>query len=162
MATKKTTKGKQQLSFKMGINDERIPKLVGVFCLFLALYLFIAFFSYLFSWQIDQDRVLQHSFGLLFQGDVEMANWLGRLGAIVSNMFFYWGFGLPSFIFIFVLGVIGFGNIRRVPFRQHVPFLWSSFWLLLFSSVLLEFIFSQSEFVSLGKNNESIEDAIVL
>ena len=146
MATKKTTKGKQQLSFKMGINDERIPKLVGVFCLFLALYLFIAFSSYLFSWQIDQDRVLQHSFGLLFQGDVEMANWLGRLGAIISNMFFYWGFGLPSFIFIFILGVIGLGNIRRVPFRSHVPLLWSSFWLLLFSSVLLEFIFTNSEF----------------
>ena len=116
MATKKTSKGKQQLSFKMGINDERIPKLVGVFCLFLALYLLIAFSSYLFSWQIDQDRVLQHSFGLLFQGDVEMANWLGRLGAIVSNMFFYWGFGLPSFIFIFVLTIVGLSSIRRVPF----------------------------------------------
>ncbi len=156
MATKKTSKGKQQLSFKMGINDERIPKLVGVFCLFFALYLFIAFFSYLFSWQIDQDRVLQHSLGLLFQGDVEMANWLGRLGAIVSNMFFYWGFGLPSFIFIFVLVVVGLGRIRRIPFRQHVGILWSSFWLLLFSSVLLEFIFQNSEFPWGGAFGEGV------
>ena len=156
MATKKTSKGKQQLSFKMGINDERIPKLLGVFCLFLALYLFIAFSSYLFSWQIDQDRVLQHSLGLLFQGDAEMANWLGRLGAIVSNMFFYWGFGLPSFIFIFVLTIVGLSSIRRIPFRKNVNFLWSSFWLLLFSSVLLEFIFHNSEFPWGGAFGEEV------
>lgn len=131
---------------KLGINDERFPKLLGVFCLFLALYLFIAFSSYLFTWQIDQDRVLQHSFGLLLQGEVEMANWLGRLGAIVSNMFFYWGFGLPSFIFIFALIVIGVGRIRRIPLRQHAGMLWSAFWLLLFSSVFLGFIFHNSEF----------------
>ena len=156
MATKKTSKGKQQLSFKLGINDERIPKLLGVFCLFLALYLFIAFSSYLFSWQIDQDRVLQHSLGLLFEGDAEMANWLGRLGAIVSNMFFYWGFGVPSFIFIFVLTIVGLSSIRRIPFRRNVNVLWSSFWLLLFSSILLEFIFQNSEFPWGGAFGEEV------
>ncbi len=130
----------------MRINDERIPKLVGILCLFLALYLVIAFTSYLFTWQIDQDRVLRHSWGLLLQGDVEMANWLGRLGAIISNMFLYWGFGLASFIFIPVLVFLGLGRIKRTPFKEHVPMLWRSFWILLGSAILLAFLFQNSEF----------------
>jgi DNA segregation ATPase FtsK/SpoIIIE, S-DNA-T family len=145
MAKKRNT-DKSQLSLKMRINDERIPKLIGILCLFLALYLVIAFTSYLFTWQIDQDRVLRHSWGLLLKGDVEMANWLGRLGAIISNMFIYWGFGLSSFIFIPVLTYIGLGRIKRVPFKEHVPMLWKGFWILLGSSILLAFIFQGAEF----------------
>ena len=74
MATKKKSRNKRQLSLNLGISDERIPKLAGMFCLLLALYLFIAFSSYLFTWQVDQDKVLRFSWGLLMQGDLEMAN----------------------------------------------------------------------------------------
>ncbi|MFT7606622.1 MAG: S-DNA-T family DNA segregation ATPase FtsK/SpoIIIE, partial [Saprospiraceae bacterium] len=145
MAKKRNT-NKSQLSLRIKINDERIPKLVGILCLFLALYLVIAFTSYIFTWQIDQDRVLRHSWGLLLKGDVEMANWLGRLGAIISNMFIYWGFGLASFIFIPVLTLMGLGRIKKVPLKTHIPMLWKGFWLLLGSSILLAFIFQDTEF----------------
>ncbi len=160
MAKKRNT-GKNQLKLKMGINDERIPKLVGVLCLFLALYLFIAFSSYLFTWQEDQDRVLQHSWSLLFQGDVEMSNWLGRLGAIVSNMFFYWGFGIVSFIFIPLLVYIGLGRIKREPFRQHVPLLWRSFWLLIAGSILMAFITQGSQFPWGGEFGNSVSGWLI-
>ena len=42
-----------QLALKLDINDERIPKLVGVVFLFFAFYFFIAFTSYLFTWRVD-------------------------------------------------------------------------------------------------------------
>ena len=94
MAVKKRKK-KGQLSLSLGINDERIPKLIGILCLFFALYLFIAFTSYLFTWHIDQDKVMRFDWWrLLFESGLDMANWLGRLGAIVSNMFFFWGHAL--------------------------------------------------------------------
>lgn len=133
-------KRKGQLSLRLGVNDERIPKLVGVLALFLALYLFIAFTSYLFTWYIDQDSVLRFSWGLLLQGEMEMANWLGRLGAIVSNMFFYWGFGLPSFIFIFLLIIYGLALIRRVPLAKNNAVLRNAFFILILSSIFLEFV----------------------
>mgnify|MGYP001293351726 CR=1 FL=1 len=139
-------KNKGQLSFKLGINDERIPKLLGVLCLFLALYLFIAFSSYLFTWYIDQDRVLRFSWGLLLQGDIEMANWLGRLGAIVSNMFFYWGFGLPSFLFIFLLATAGWALVRRESLYKKIRVFRNAFFLLILSSVFLEFVTRGAEF----------------
>ena len=100
-------KKKGQLSLRLGINDERVPKMLGVLLLFIAAYFFVAFVSYLFTWRIDQDRVLRFSLSLLLQGDIDMANWLGRLGAIVSNMFFYWGFGIASFVFIYIFGKVG-------------------------------------------------------
>ncbi|MEM1320357.1 MAG: DNA translocase FtsK [Bacteroidota bacterium] len=145
MAAKKRKKGFGQLSLGLG-NDERIPKLLGILFLFLAFYLFIAFTSYLFTWKTDQDSVLRFSWGLLLEGDLEMANWLGRLGAIVSNIFFYWGFGLPSYIFIFIMVQLGMGRIRRQPLRSQTNMIWYSFLALLFFSVLLGFIFSRSPF----------------
>ena len=34
---------------------------LGLFCLFTAILLFVAFFSYLFTWKEDQDKVLNFS-----------------------------------------------------------------------------------------------------
>lgn len=162
MATKKRKKKKKgQLSLRLGINDERVPKLIGILCLFLAIYLAIAFSSYLFTWRIDQDKVLQFSWQLLLQNDTQMANWLGRLGAIISNMFFYWGFGLPSYVFIAILAVGGIGLIQRHSFRQY----WPKFrlWLLLMVifSVFLEFVAGDAAFPWGGAFGEAVSEWLI-
>lgn len=155
MVAKKRKKS-GQLSLKLGLNDERVPKLAGILSLFLSIYLFIAFTSYLFTWKVDQDRVLRFSWGLLLKSEMEMANWLGRLGAIVSNMFFYWGFGLPSYLVIAMLVVGGLSLIRRQPLRLH----WPRFrlWLLLMmvASVFLEFVAGGAEFPWGGAFGEGV------
>ena len=58
-------------------DDPRTPKLIGVLLLFFATYLFVACFSYIFTWQIDQDKVNHFEMELIYQ-DIEVANWLGR------------------------------------------------------------------------------------
>ena len=154
MAKKKKNQG--QLSLKMGLNDERLPKMIGVLCLFIALYLFIAFTSYLFTWQDDQDRVLRFSWRLLLRSDLEMSNWLGRLGAIISNMFFYWGFGVPSYIFIFLITRLGLGLIRRTPMSKQLPTLRYSLLAIIALSIFLAFIFSGASFSWGGAFGEGI------
>lgn len=144
MARKKS-KGQLNISFPK-FKDERIYKLIGLFCIFIGLYLFIAFTSYLFTWRTDQSLVLEHSWGFLYEGEIGAANWLGRLGAIVSNMFFYWGFGLSSFIFVYIFAKLGFNTIRERSFNENVPMLWNGFILLLFLSILFHFIFQNSGF----------------
>jgi S-DNA-T family DNA segregation ATPase FtsK/SpoIIIE len=144
MARKKS-KGQLNISFPK-FKDERIYKLFGLFSIFIALYLFISFTSYLFTWHIDQSNVLEHSVSFLYEGEIGAANWLGRLGAIVSNMFFYWGFGLPSFIFVFVFGKLGINTIRERPFNENVSMIWNGFILLLFLSIFFHFIFQSSSF----------------
>lgn len=139
----------------LNFGDERIPKLVGMVCLFLAFYLFIAFASYLFTWDIDQDRVLRFSWGLLLE-DFQMANWLGRLGAIVSNMFFYWGFGASSFIFVWLLYKYGIALIRRVPMANLTPILrYAIIWMVILS-VVTAFFFQGFDFPWGGAFGEAI------
>ena len=157
MAAKKKKKGGiGQLSFNWGKYDERVPKLLGILSIFLAVYLFIAFTSYIFTWQQDQDRVLRWSWGLLFQGDITMANWLGRLGAIVSNMFIYWGFGLPSFLIVAVMTIVGLGKVKNKSIKGYTGLIWYSFLLMIISSILFEFVFRHSEFPWGGVFGESI------
>jgi len=137
---------KKKKKASINLRDERIPKLLGIFCLFLASYLMIAFTSYIFTWKIDQDLVLQFNWGLLAQTGLEMSNWLGRLGAIVSNMFFFWGFGVMSYLFIFLLTILGLNLIQDKPLNKFYRLLRTSTLLFLFVPVLLASIFASAEF----------------
>ena len=139
-------KRKGQMSLNLKIKDERIKKLFGLLLLFIAVYLFIAFTSYLFTWRTDQSNVLRFSWDFLQQGDLGAANWLGRLGAIVSNMFFFWGFGLSSYIFVLVFGLLGLNILRGRSFRENIPTIWNSFLVLLLLSILMEFLFGSYSF----------------
>lgn len=118
MTRKKRKSG--QLSFRLGWKDERIPKLIGVVLLFFAIYLFIAFTAYLFTWKEDFDVFHPFSWEHLFNPDIRVANWLGRLGAAVSNALFYWGFGLPSYILVYLLVRLGLRliNVQNID-HQH-------------------------------------------
>jgi len=104
---KASTKWYSKANIQRELSDERIPKLLGLLSYFFAAYLFVAFLSYCFTWKTDQDKVLQFSWNILFERDLEMANWLGRLGAVVSHQFIYWGFGLASFAMVYFLFQIG-------------------------------------------------------
>lgn len=160
MAAKKRKK-KGQLSLKLGINDERIPKLAGILLLFLSLYFIIAFTSYLFTWALDQDKVLRFSWKLLLDNTEEMANWLGRLGAIVSNMFFYWGFGLPSFVIVAILMVSGQGLVRRQQLSKYWPKFRLWILLMLIFSVFLEFIAGDAAFPWGGAFGEAVSEWLI-
>lgn len=149
---KKKKKGQLSLVFK----DERVPKLLGVLLLFFAIYLLIAFTSYLFTWQQDQDKVMRFSWELLLQSNMEMDNWLGRLGAIVSNGFFYWGLGLSSYIIVFLLVLLGTGMIQRSPISRYWPLVRYSLVAMIVLSVFLEFIAPNAEFPFGGAFGESV------
>ncbi len=106
----KSKRGQISLNF----DDERLSKLFGMFLLFLSFYFLIAFTSYFFTWQNDHDIVFRFSWEI-FLGDVEVDNWLGRLGAYLADSIIYWGFGIASFGFVYLLYQYGLALIRRVP-----------------------------------------------
>ncbi len=159
MTKTKRKKGKQ-LSLNM-FRDDRIPKLMGVFCLLAAFYLLVAFTSYLFTWKIDQDKVLRFSWELLAHSEFEMANWLGRLGAIVSNGFFYWFFGVSSFLFVYVLGVIGVNQVKGRAFSSYWAGVRNPLIIMLFLSILFGFIFRTSNFPWGGSVGSNVSEWIV-
>ncbi|MDE3143650.1 MAG: DNA translocase FtsK [Bacteroidota bacterium] len=90
------------------VKDERTTKIAGAVSLLLAIFLFVAFTSYLFTWQEDQDKVHQFGIKIFATDDVKVNNLLGVLGAYVAHTFIYKGFGIASYLFctfFFVLGV---------------------------------------------------------
>ncbi len=136
------TKKTKQVALKGGVKDDRFPKLMGLLCLFFTLYLFIAFSSYLFTWKEDMDKA---NWSVLLSPH-DMENWLGRLGAVVSHQFFYWGFGAPSFIFVFLLFTTGMSLITETRLKALWPIYKRSLLTIFWSSFLLAFIFKTSEF----------------
>ncbi|MDX1685836.1 MAG: DNA translocase FtsK, partial [Saprospiraceae bacterium] len=135
--------------------DDRVIKIAGLVAILLAIYLSIAFISYLYTWRIDQDKVLRFSWGILLESDLSVANWLGRLGAVVSNLFFYWGFGLPSLFIIAILFRLGFNWIRRRPLSEFYQWAQNIALITLFCSIFLEFVFASSAFPWGGAFGES-------
>src|ERR1044071_6063836 len=77
----------EQVKVKDLVKDERTHKIAGTISLLVSLFLFIAFSSYLVTWQEDQDKVSK-GISILFSGDGKAANLLGNLGAWVSYVFF--------------------------------------------------------------------------
>ena len=90
------------------VKDERTIKILGAISLLVSLFLFVAFTSYLFTWQEDQDMVQLWRTQLFSLQDVKANNLLGYIGAFVAYQMIFNGFGLAAYLFctfFFVLGV---------------------------------------------------------
>ncbi len=96
--------------------NEQTQKAIGLFILLISVYLFIAFVSYLTTWEIDQDKVLG-TVADLFSPNIKVQNWLGKIGALTSYLIIYRTFGLATFILIPILCMIG---IRKLFQRQLI------------------------------------------
>ncbi len=140
---------KKLKSRKKGANplaDPRLPKIVGIICLFLSFYVLVAFISYIFTWKADQDKVLMYSWNIIFESNMTVSNWLGRLGAFISNTFMYWGFGVSSFLFIPLLWKMGLDLIRTKSIKESLSLSKYIILIVAFLSIVLEFVFHTSQF----------------
>lgn len=104
-------------------NTKKVKSTIGVSLLLLSVYLFLANFSYLLTWEADQNRIISKGlFELLLDGNDEpVANWLGKFGAWTSHLLIYRWFGLASFAFPLVFFILGFKalfNISLLPISK--------------------------------------------
>jgi DNA segregation ATPase FtsK/SpoIIIE, S-DNA-T family len=122
--------------------NERFQKIFGLSLLLMSVYLTIAFTSFAFTWQADQDKVL----GNLFAPEITVQNWLGKFGALLSHIFIHKWFGVASYVFAFVAFIAGLRitfNITLLNIRKVYAY---CFFFLIFTSVALGYIFNQSFF----------------
>jgi S-DNA-T family DNA segregation ATPase FtsK/SpoIIIE len=136
----------EKIDLKKLAKDERTWKIVGAVFILVALFLFISFISYFFTWKEDQDKVFKGASSILFDSNIKVANLLGRLGAFISHFFIYEGFGIASLFictFFFVAGV-------NLLFRKKIFSIWRNLRYVIIGmlviSVSLAFLFSGSEF----------------
>jgi S-DNA-T family DNA segregation ATPase FtsK/SpoIIIE len=150
--SKRKRKSSQKTFFS---TDGRWSKIIAITCLLVAVYLGIAFFSYLYTWRQDQDKVLEFSLRGLFEGGIHVDNWLGRLGAYLSNLFFYWGFGLPSLTVVFLLSKLGIDILKKKSLKYFPLLTAQALVFMAFFSMVLDFTFKSSDFTWGGAFGES-------
>lgn len=127
-------------------DKKKVKSTVGALLILLSFYLFFACLSYLFTWTIDQDRVLDKGlFEFLFESNVEpVENWLGKFGAWVSHLLIFRWFGISSFgicFLLFLTGVRILFNYSILPLQQTFSrvtllMVWSSIFLGFFSGAV--------------------------
>lgn len=138
------------------IVDERVPKLTGLMLLFISFFLGMSMISYLFTWSSDHDVVDSMSFFNFLGSGEEVENWLGLFGAIISNFFIYWMFGLPSFLLVYMLIVVGWHKFQGKPTMEAIRKVRIALIFMVVLSVLAEFIFSGTDFQVGGSIGELI------
>lgn len=122
------------------LHDERVRFTIGFFTILFALYLAIAFISYLFKWQVDQSFEWQSIFS---SSSVRVDNWAGKVGASFASQFLKRWFGLSSFVVPFLIAIAGFRllkirllSLRKTFYRGLVG--------MLIASLILGFLFEST------------------
>jgi S-DNA-T family DNA segregation ATPase FtsK/SpoIIIE len=118
-------------------SNEKLTKSVGLFILISSAFLLLAFSSFLFTWKIDQNIINNH----WNDPNIQVENWLGKLGAYISHQFIFNGFGITSFLIVFIAFILGF----RILFKTNLLPLGKTFRYSIFSivwiSISLSYLF---------------------
>lgn len=147
---KRSKKGKSDFRerlhrFRAFLADERTHKVSGLILLLSAFFIFIALLSNLFTWKTDQAIANAGTwFDLLRRTDVEVKNWLGKIGALTAMKLQHQWFGISAFVIPFLLTLT---SIRIIWDRWLLPpvrTLKYSFFSVIWVSSFLGYIFHNS------------------
>lgn len=151
----------EEVTVKEIVKDERTYKIAGTISLLFSVFLFLAFTSYAFTWQEDQDKVHQFGVKIFSVDDVHVNNLLGVLGAYVAHTFIYKGFGITSFLFcsfFFALGINLLFDRKVFSLKKNLRYVLTG---LVIISIALAYVFRSSEFSYGGAFGELISEWLI-
>jgi len=133
------------------MRDDRFRFILGIFVLFFAMLVTLAFISYLFTWKADQSELNKAI------TDIHVENWVGKFGARISNLFIHKWFGIASFGFVFMTILYGLRliGLRPFPFWKSLKY---SFFTIIWLSITLGFFFGSSVFYLGGAHGYFLSD----
>ncbi len=123
------------------LSNEKLTKTVGLVFIVFSVFLLLAQSAYLFTWKIDQDKLSLPWNDILFNAEIKVENWLGKLGALVAHQLIFNGFGVAAFLIPFLSFLIGFRILFKtnlLPIGKSFKY---SFFSILWISIGLGFIF---------------------
>lgn len=149
--SKKETKPKKKFGFslpKFALN-ERTRFTLNMFLLLLGIFSFAACFSYVFSWNEDQDKLINTGFFAYLTDDsvTNVANSLGRYGAWISHLLMYRTFGVAAMVFPVLLiqyAVRSLWNFELFSLKKYTMICISY---VLWTSVFLGFFSNETHFL---------------
>lgn len=142
--TKKTTtrkRKKKTSNWVETLQNPRIKKAWASICLLFCAVLLVSFISYFFTRETD-DSWVKDSEPFIWNSDVTVDNWMGRIGAALAYFFISCGFGLGSFAVPIILFFIG----AKIIFEEFTLKIWKIssiiIIIMLILSTSLSFLFS--------------------
>jgi len=146
MARKKKKNKYPQLS--INFENKTAQVVFGLLFLCLSTLFFLAFVSFLFSWKKDFDLLQLNTADLLFNTEIIVHNWLGKIGAALGQFFIYQQFGIASFLipfFLFISGLQIFTNQHIIKLNRLFR---NSLFLCLWLTTFFGLYFSQTTILS--------------
>lgn len=123
--------------------NENIRFIMGTLVLLIAIYLLIAFISFIFYGAADQSKLTLKWAELVFDSSIKVQNKAGKTGAFLSEMIINNGFGVASFIFIYLLFLSGF-KILKVKLVNYNRALVYSILVIVWFSIALGLFFPKT------------------
>lgn len=123
-------------------HSEQSQKIIGLIFILSGVYLALAFTSYLFTRDVDHDKVLA-PLSDFFGPDIKVQNWLGKAGALLSHVFVYKGFGLAAFILVPVMVILGIQKLIQKQIIHISSFHAKWLFMMVWFSLSLSYFFSE-------------------
>ncbi|NWJ51565.1 MAG: DNA translocase FtsK [Bacteroidetes bacterium] len=154
-AKKAKSKSSSSSSFKFSfLKNEKFKQIAGLFFILLGAYIALAIVSYLinyFTYATDDAFTSQITIQKIFvEYPEEIHNWMGRVGAFLSDLMVKQWFGISSILFSVVILSIGF-RLLKIKILPLSSTFWYSVFGLLWTSITFGFVFQTfSELLILG------------
>ena len=138
------TSQKKKVAKVSFFRNEKFRFILGFIIFVVAIYLLIAFVSFLFFGAADQSKLDLSLKELVLNREINVQNKTGKTGAYLSELIINKGFGVSSFLIVYILAVAGLRIISRNLVRFRRNFVYSLITLIWFS-LALGLIFTKSE-----------------
>lgn len=144
--SKKVKKEKNEKKSFTFFTNEKFIQVLGLFFIIFSVYLLIIFISHLFNWKDDFNVTEVPVYEV--KPLIDIANDGGYFGVKISQFFINKGFGIASFLFIYLFGIIGIKLLTRISLVPiHRSFVYSIFGLV-WVSVSGAFLFENHDLAS--------------
>ena len=141
--TEKPAGPKKEKKVRKPVN-ERYIRVLGLLFLLIALYLLLAFSSYIQTWKLDYEfsnKVFSNFTLSHFLESKTPENWVGKIGALTAYLFISEWFGMASFLFVLILFIAGMKFCFRVTLFPLVRALKYTFFGIVWTPVALSVLF---------------------
>lgn len=141
------SKQKKKKTRELFFQNEKFRFILGIFVLLVSAYLLISFISFLFHGAADHSKLDLSWKQLVFESNIKVANKAGKTGAWLSEVIMNRGFGMASFLFVYLLVISGFKILGRnlKKFRKALVF---SLVMIIWISLSLGFLFPKTSAAS--------------
>ncbi len=121
----KEEKTNEKFSLRAFIKDERTRYVSSLLLFLISIFLVFSFVSYIFTWDEDQSKITIPFFKYLFDSEIDVENWAGKLGAYISHVLYHNMFGIASLSFAILCFFVAFrvANVSKVNITNLVKYL---------------------------------------